>query len=438
MLKKGNVFIKSTFILIISGFFTKILGFIIRIVYSRIIGEVGVSLYSIATPTYSLLLTISTLAIPTAISKLIAEASSKNRRSIRILTTSAIIILIINFFLIILTFIFAKFIAYNLLKEARAYPILIAMALTLPFVSISSVFKGYFYGKQNMVPHATSNVIEQIIRLLIIYFVLPHLMKINVLTAVIGLILLTIISEISSIIVFFFFIPRNINLKKVDCKPNMSTAKSILDISLPTVSSRIIGNIGYFFEPIILTNLLLFSGYSNNYILSEYGAYNAYALSLLTMPSFFTMAVSMSILPEVSKYYSNNNLKMVKKRIKQGLLFAAIIGIFFSFIIYSFRDILLFFLYNTTSGSNYIKVLAPIFFLFYLEGVLISSLQALNKAKITMNISLIGVVIKLITLALFSLMHIGIYSLVISEIINIIFVVGLNFYYLNKTINKRC
>lgn len=435
MKRKDNIFLKSTFILIISGFLTKILGFIIKIIYTRIIGELGVSLYSIATPTYSLLLTISSLAIPTAISKLIAENSSIKKRSLKILSTSAFIILTINFVLIILMLIFSKFIAINLLKEPRSYPILIAMALTLPFVSISSVFKGYFYGKQNMIPHATSNVIEQIIRLIIIYLVLPKLMLKSTLIAVIGLVLLTIISEISSIIVFLFFLPKKIRLDKKELQPNFKTTKSILDISLPTVSSRIVGNIGYFFEPIILTNLLLISGYSNNYILNEYGIYNAYALSLLTMPSFFIAAVSMSILPEVSKYYKVKNMPMVKRRIKQGILFAFIIGSFFSFIIFVFRNNLLFTLYRTTSGSNYIKILAPFFVLFYLEGVIISSLQALDKAKITMNISLLGVLLKLIILAIFSLCHIGIYSLVISEIINIFFVVFTNMYYLKKVLH---
>ncbi len=434
MQREKNIFLKSTLILIISGFLTKILGFIIRIIYTRIIGEEGVALYSIATPTYSLLLTISSLAIPTAISKLIAEYHSESKRSMPLLTSSAAIILSINFVLIIIMLATSKFIANSLLQEPRSYPILIAMALTLPFVSISSIFKGYFYGKQNMVPHATSNIIEQIVRLIIINTVLPILMRHNVLIAVVGLVLLTIISEVSSIIVFFFFLPKKIIIKKRDLKPNFKTTKSILDISLPTVSSRIIGNIGYFFEPIILTNLLLYTGYSNAYILREYGIYNAYSLSLLTMPSFFIAAISMSIVPEISKYYVKRNMKMVKRRIKQGFLFALFIGFFFSIGIYIFRDNLLFTLYHTTAGSNYIKILAPIFVLFYLEGVVISALQALNCAKITMNISLIGVAIKLLVLAIFSLCHIGIYSLVISEIINIFFVVFTNLYFLKKVL----
>lgn len=437
MKKNKNLFLKSTLILIISGFLTKILGFIIRIIYSRIIGEYGVSLYSIATPTYSLLLTISTLAIPISVSKLVSESSIHKKRSINILTSSAFIILITNLLLIILVLLSTKYISYNLLKEPKAYYILIAMALTLPFVSISSVLKGYFYGKQNMLPHATSNVIEQIIRLIIIATILPILMQKSVLHAVIGLVLLTIISEISSIIVFLFFLPKRINLRTKEIIPSINTSKNILDISIPTVSNRIIGNIGYFFEPIILTNLLLYSGYSNSYILAEYGAYNAYALSLLTMPSFFITAISMALLPEISKNYANHSFKLVRKRIKQSLLFAFIIGSLFSLGIFIFRNELLYSLYHTYKGVEYIKILAPIFVLFYLEGVLISSLQALNKAKISMKISFYGVILKLIVLIVLSFCYIGIYSLVISEILNIMFVVSLNYMYLKKCLNKK-
>lgn len=423
---KKNLFIKSTLILILSGFLTKMLGFIIKVVYTRIIGEYGISLFTIATPTYSLLLTISTLAIPISISKLVSENKG---RSIRILTSATFLILSINFLLILIIFLTKDFIATNLLKEPLASPILMAFALTLPFVSISAVLKGYFAGKQNMVPHATSNILEQIVRLIIIVTILPILMKKSVMYAVLGLILLTILSEISSIIVFLFFLPKHINYK-TNLLPSKKHTKDILNISLPTVSSRIIGNIGYFLEPIILTNLLLFSGYTNAYILREYGAYNAYSLALLTMPGFFIAAISTSLLPEISKFHGERNSSMVKRRIKQSLLFALLIGTFFSFIIFTFRDKLLFTLYNTTNGSDYIKILAPFFVLFYLEGVLTSALQALGHAKITMNVTLWGVILKLLVMAILSLCHIGIYSLVIAEIINILFVVLINFKYL--------
>ena len=68
-----NKFIASTLVLILGGFVTKILGFVIRIIYTRIILEEGVGLYSLITPTYSLLITIATLALPLEISKFVSE-----------------------------------------------------------------------------------------------------------------------------------------------------------------------------------------------------------------------------------------------------------------------------------------------------------------------------------------------------------------------------
>ena len=91
-------------------------------------------------------------------------------------------------------------------------------------------------------------------------------------------------------------------------------------------------------------------------------------------------------------------------------------------------------IYNTSSGVGYIKFLAPFFLLFYLEGPLISMLQALNKAGKSLKITFYGVILKLLVIAIFSLFKIGIYGLVISEIVNIIFVVYLNYKEIRKVL----
>jgi len=428
-----NKFISSSIILILGGFVTKILGFIIKIIYTRIISEEGVSLHSIVMPTYSLLITIATMAMPLALSKLVAE---EKKRSIKIISSGIIIMIIVNAVMLSIMFLISKFIAYDLLKTKEAYILLLACTVTLPFISISSIIKGYFFGKQRMLPYAVSNSLEQVVRLILIATLLPSFMTKGTLYAVVALILLNIISEISSIIVFMFFIPKNAKITKNDIKPDLETVKDVMQISMPTVSSRFIGNIGFFFEPIILTNILLLVGYSNEFILREYGIYNAYAIGLLTMPSFFVASISNSLLPEISKFYQQRNLSMVKRRFNQALLFAFILGLVFSILIFIFRDNLLWSLYRTTSGSDYIKVLSPFFVLFYLETPIITTLQGLGDAKYTMKITFIGVIIKNIVLALFSLFKIGIYGLIISEIINILFVVSTNFYKIKKIISN--
>lgn len=431
---KKNIFIKSTLILILGGIITKILGFIIRIIYTRIVGTEVISLYSLVMPTYSLLITIATLALPTTISKLIAEQKGNN---LKIISTSTILIMLINIFVVIVMLISAKFIAINLLHEERCYLLLISMTLTFPIISISSIVKGYFYGKQNMVPNVVSNIIEQLIRGILIYLFVPVIMAKSEILAACSLFLFSFAEEVVSIIINLLFLPKHIKIEKHNLIPDKYTLKSILSISLPTVSSRIIGNIGYFFEPIILKNLLLFSGYSNEYILIEYGAYNAYTITILTVPSFFITAISSALIPEISKHFLDRNIAIMKKRLKEALIFALIIGISYSVILMFYGSSILYAIYHTYEGLNYIKILAPIFPLFYIEAILISFLQAINKAHITMKITITGVILKLVVLAITSLIHIGMYSLIISEIFNIFIVVLLNICYIHKYIKKK-
>ena len=415
-----NKFLQATFILMIGGLITKLLGFAIRIIYTRMVGSDAINLYSLVMPTYSLLLTIATLSLPVVISKLISEQKTK---SIKIISSATIITLILNSIVIILIYFTKDFIAGTLLNDKRASILLMSMALTFPFVSISSILKGYFYGKQKMIPHTISNIIEQIVRVILIFLIIPTLVNKGIVYSVMGLILISIASELASILTFLFFLPKKFKITKNDLKPDRKTAKEILSISVPTVSGRLIGNIGFFFEPILLTNILLFAGYSMDFILNEYGAYNAYTISLLAMPSFFISAISSSLLPEISKYFYHKNMEMVKRRLKQAVILSFIVGGIASAFIYLFRVPLLSTLYNTTKGSEYIEILAPFFVLFYLEGPLQSVLQAIGKAKTSMFITMAAVITKLVTMSVLSLCHIGMYSLVIAEIIDIFIIV---------------
>lgn len=426
---RNNKFFISTLILMCSGLITKILGFIIRIIYTRIVGEEAISLYTIVMPTYSLLITFATLALPLAISKIIAE---NKHRSQKILINSGFIVMLVNIIVILIVFLGGEFVAVNLLKEPRATKLIYAMALTIPFISISSILKGYFFGKQKMFPNALSNIIEQIIRIILIISIIPNLINKSVVHAVVGLILMSIASETASIITFLYFAPKKFCIKKSDIKPDFSTFNNILSISIPSVSSRLVGNIGFFFEPILLTNILLYSGFSNNYILTNYGAYNAFAISLLTLPSFFIMAICSSIVPEISKFYSRNNYTWVRKRFKQAIVLSFVMGLVFSLFIMVFRYDLLSILYKTTTGSEFIKVLGPIFVLFYLEGPLASTMQAIGKAKTSFIITLLGIGVKLGVMSVLGFLGLGIYALIYAEIVNIILVVALNSLYIKK------
>jgi len=423
----------SIFILLFGGFITKIFGFFIKIIFTRVVGTTGISLYTIVMPTYSLLITLASFSLPISISKLVSENTIRSKR---IIFSTTIFILLFNVILIFLVLLFSPFISNTLLKQPSVTPLLIAMAFTLPFISLSSILKGYFLGKLKVAPNTISNIFEQIVRILFLIFLLPLIVSKNVMLGVISFILLNIVSETVSIFVFLFFLPRHISIKKEDLNLSIPIIERVLHISIPSVSGRVIGNIGFFLEPILLTNLLMYSGYSNQYILEEYAAYNAYAIGLLTMPSFFIGAIAQILIPEISKYHAESNYTMLRRRLKQALTYSFFIGLISSFFILIFRNPFLHLLYKTDAGSEYIFTLAPTFVFFYLEAPLASALQAMDEAKVTMKISLWGILLKLSVMSFLSLCHIGIYSLVISEIINIIFVVILNALAIKKCLNK--
>ena len=416
-----NKFIKSTLILIIGSSFTKLLGFVIRIVFTRTVSKDVINLYSIIMPTYSLLITLAQLGLPLAISNVIAGSKTSSKKVLFSIIPAS---LLINIFLITIIFLIAPFISNSLLHNKDAYYPIISIAFILPFISLSSIIRGYFFGKQKMLPHTVSNIIEQLFRLILIIIILPHILKYGTIFTVSVYILLNIISEIISIIVFLIFAPKNFVIKKHDLIPNITIVKDIMSIAIPTTSSRIIGNIGYFFEPIILTFTLTLSGYTNNFVLTEYGIYNAYVLPLLTIPSFFVLALNTALVPEISKYKYNQDI--VKKRLKQSIIFSLLIGLISNTFVYIFAGDLLRIVFNTDKGIEYIKFLAPFFIFLYLEGPLASTLQALNYAKYTMKVTIITTIVKLVSLFIFSLLHIGLYGLLISEIINIYLVIYLN------------
>lgn len=414
-----NKFVKSTLILMLGGAITKILGMIIKIVTNRLIGVEGLGVYMLITPTFMLLIAIAQLGFPIAISKLVAEEKNNNKN---LVFSSLPISLTINIIIMIILLFSSYYISNNLLHDKRTLYAIRSIGFVLPFISISSILRGYFFGKQRMFPHIISNVTEDAVRLITIIIGVPIALKKGIESAVSFIVISNIVSELSSILVLFFFLPKNFKITKEDISPNKKNIKDILNISIPTTGSRLIGNIGYFLEPIILTFFLLKTGYANTYIVKEYGILNGYVMPMLLLPSFFTLAISQALIPIVSKSYSDNNIIYVKKKIKQSILFSSLIGIPATIIFILIPEIPLKLIYNTTSGSTYMKYMAPICLLYYFQAPLSSSLQAMGKAKDSLKGTIIGVSVKLIILAIGCNLKIGLWGLVISTCANIIVV----------------
>lgn len=427
-------FIKSTIILIIGGLITKILGMIIRIITTRIIGVDGIGLYMLIMPTYTLFITIATLSLPIAISKLVSENTRNNKNIVLGIIPIALIFNIIIITILILS---SKLIACTLLQNNNLYYPIIAISITLPFITISNIIRGYFFGKQKMIPHVTSNLFEQITRLIITIVITPHLLKYEMSATITGLILYNIISELLSIIILIIFIPKNVTIKKSDIKPNPTNIKDTLEISIPTTTGRIINSIGGFLEPIIITFVLIKIGYGTSHITKEYGIISGFIFPMVMLPQFLSGAISSALLPTISTLNSKKNYQAIKRKLSQAIIFSLLIGIIFTIIFCIFPKQSLNIMFNTTEGYKYLILASPIFLLTYIQGPIISTLQAINKAKIVMTSSLIGTILKTISLYLLLYLDINMYALLIAILIQYLYITTYQYTKLKKLLTKN-
>lgn len=412
-----NNFYKGTLILLTGGFLSKLLGFFLRIIITRQIGIEGLKLYSLIIPTFGLFITIATFSFPVAISKLV---STPKRSSKRIIFSIIPISILFNLITLLIIFLISKPLSINLLKEERLIYPFISIGFTLPFIGLSSIIKGYYWGKQRMGVYILSNIVEQIVRIIILIILIPIFLKISLVSTICLIILVNIISETSSIIVMLLGLPKGMSIKKNDLKFRFNEAKDVLDISIPSTSSKIIGSVSHFLEPIILTFVLSLVGYSKDFILREYAIINGYALPLLLIPQFFTQSISTSLIPEVSKYYSVKDYTFCKRRIKEITFLSLLIGLVSTTLLFANPKFFLNLIYNTNLGENYIRVLSIFFLLYFVETPLNNSLQAMDRSKDAFLITTISSIIKLIILFIASFFKIGMYSLVISMIASLI------------------
>ena len=426
-------FIKSTFILLIGGFFTKILGMIIKIVMSRMIGTEGLGLYMLILPTFSLFIGLSQFGMPIALSKLIAEDKKNNKN---LFFSILLVVLCVNLLLIFIIILSAPFLAVRLLHNSGAYLGILAIALVIPFTSISSICRSYFFGKERMAPHVISNILEDIVRLFLMVIGIPFFRSKGINYAVCYIVLSNIISEGISILVLFLFLPKHVVFKRSDLVPNRDYIRDSLSIGIPNTTGRLIGSVDYFLEPIILTFVLLKCGYSSEYITTEYGILSGYVMPLILLPSFFTNAISQALLPVISREYANGKVMTVRGKIKQAITISLIIGVPVTIFFILFPTFFLKIIYHTTLGKNYVRVLAPVCLFQYIQSPLASCLDAMGKSGDAMVATTWGVVVRSGLLFLLSFFNIGLWGLIIAVAINVLVVTFYDIFKVRKYLKR--
>lgn len=428
-------FLKGTFILLIAGLVTRVLGFINRIVIARSIGEEGVGLYMMAFPTFILVVTLTQLGLPVAISKNVAEAEAKGNfaeiKKILVvsLATTISLSLIFTPALILLAPILSK----TLFTDPRTFYPLIAIAPVVPVIAISSVLRGYFQGRQNMRPSAISQILEQFVRITLIAVMTKAFLPYGIEYAAAAAMVSSVIGELVSLIYLMtaFKLKKRFRLRKNFFQfvhSGKQTFKELMDIALPTMGSRMIGSVAWFFEPIVVVHSLALAGVITVEATKQYGALTGFAMPLLMLPSFITFSLATSLVPAISEANTQNNKKLIEYRLQQALRFAFLSGGLAVVVLYVLANPLMELMYGSAKGSYFIRLMAPFFLFYYYQGPLQAVLQALNLARAAMINSLIGAIVKTAVIFLLaSQASFGINGVALGIIVGFVLVTVLHF-----------
>lgn len=440
-MKKQN-FVYGAVILTLAALSTKILGFINNIVMARLLGPEGIGLLMMATPLIPLIIVLTSLGLPVAISKMVAEAEIKKEEEKikKIFLISLIITLSLSIILTSIVLIFSNMISHIFLPDQRAYYAMLVTTPIIPIVAISSVIKGYFRGKQNMNPLALSQIIEQVIRILFIIILTNYFLPYGIEYAVAGAMLSSVIGEGASLIYLLVAFKKN---KKIRLKRNISASlkdekkifSELLNIGIPTTGSGIIGSIYGAFQPMLITKSLILSGISTILATKQFGLLVGYALPLVLIPTFITNAFSITLVPAISEAKVTGNDILIHKRINQAFKIALLVGAPSTLILYLWSTPISIIFYQTSEASYLIKNLAPFFFLHYFHSSLTAILSGLGKANVAMWNYLIGIFIRVVSIFLLgSNPELGINGIVIAFNLSVCLITLLNFFSISKII----
>ncbi|GAA0354832.1 stage V sporulation protein B [Bacillus horti] len=439
-----QTFIQGAFILILAGLITRALGFVNKIVMARMLGPEGVGLYAMAVPILILVITLTRLGLPVAISKLVAEADivGDQAKIKRILVVSLAITGVLSILFTICTFLGAKVLSSIFLTDQRAYYPLLAITPIIPIVAISSIIKGYFQGKQNMKPSAYSQVIEQIVRISLVALLANLLLPYGLEYAVAGAMFSVVLGEAASLL--YLFTTFKYSKRKIfkvrkgffqQLWKGRQTLGELLRIGLPTTGSGLIGSVSWTLEAIIVAQSLALAGVATAVATAQYGLLSGYALPLVMLPMFITYSLSVSLVPAVSEASAQKNFALIQRRIYQALRIALIVGAPSTVIMYVFAEPLTTLIYNSPESGRFLKILSPFFLLLYFQGPLQAVLQGLDKARTAMMNTLYGAVIKIVSIfILASQPQLGIYGAAMAININVCLVTLLHFFSIVKIV----
>lgn len=394
--KQRHPLIVGTFILTATGAVSRLIGFFYRIYLSRLFGEEGMGIYQLLSPVLSLSFSLTAAGYQTAISKLVAEQSARERRpSLRPLVLGLSVSLPLSLLCNAVLFVFADAIALNLLQEPRTADMLRILSFSVPLSAVHSCINGYFYGVKKAGIPAGSQLLEQLVRVGCVYIVSAWYLSRGLLpsisVAVLGLsvgeffsMAMAVIAMLPCCITKAPPAPGTDTLSRLAARRgglhNGATYGSLLSMALPLTANRIVLNLLQSVESVSIPARLRLYGYDTITSLSVYGVLTGMAMPFIFFPNALTSSVAVMLLPMISESYALGDMAAVRKAVSRTVKYCAVMGgcCLLCFVLFGrWAGTTLF---NSPLAGYFITTLGFICPFLYLDTTLSSILQGLGMA----------------------------------------------------------
>ena len=453
MENKRESIVKGIVSLLISQIFIKVIGLIYKLYLTNKdgFGDSGNAIYSSGFQIYALLLTFSSTGVPNAISILVSKrlAVGDNRGAHKIFKIAFVTFAIIGIIGTILLFLGAKTISNEWIQIPEAEYSLIALSPSIFFVSITSVIRGYFNGRQSFSVAAKSQSLEQIFKTIFTIILVEAVVLIgkkNTTLMAAAANLATTTATISSFIYIYLYykskrqeIGQEIN-QTVNYTPTRirKTIKTILTVAMPISISSIIASFNKNIDSFTIVRFLKRITTEEEAKI-QYGILSGKIDSLCSLAFSLNVAFVTTMVPSISKSMSKGNKEEVSKKASQFILISMLIAMPISAIMFMYPGQIIGLLFpNAQSGAIYLKFSSITIVFMILAQTINGILQGIGKVNIPPIAFGIGMIAKFIcNIVLIPNPKFGIFGAIIGNIICNIVAFLIGFIILIKSLNLK-
>jgi len=336
-MKKDN-FIQGAFIATICLVLTKILGIIYVIPFYATVGSTGSVIYGCAYNVYAIFINLSTIGLPLAISKLVSEYNTLGFQNLkqRAYKLSSRIMLCTAFIATLLLFIFARFIAINIITDTSSELIneivfVIRVSSTaIMFVTIISMIRGYFQGMKYIKVSSFSQVIEQFVRVGLI--IVGSFIVLKLTGSVVYAVAIAVFgATVGAIVSMLYLIKKKQQLNKLEDYnsykikaeekkvTNKTLLKKILTYTIPFVIMGVFGSSFELVGMFTVVRTLTKYGYSTEVASIIMNIVTTLGSKLNVIITAIASGIVISLLPNLTSDFVKKDHKEMKNKINRTL-----------------------------------------------------------------------------------------------------------------------